>query len=100
MHVVGDMEVGKIKHPIYYDISHQFTVNQQGKDDYMRGRRASLEWTVLPQKQKKQHSVDVENSVSKIVEARSKFQSILLNTIRLECKITIILHGIYTGPFA
>ena len=87
MHVVGDMEVGKIKHPIYYDIFHQFTVNQQGKDDYLRGRRASLEWTVLPQKQKKQHSVDVENSEkdSKIVEARSKFQSILLNTIRLAC---------------
>ena len=87
MHVVGDMEVGKIKHPIYYDIFHQFTVNQQGKDDYMRGRRASLEWTVLPPKQKKQHSVDVESSGkdSKIVEARSKFQSILLNTIRLEC---------------
>ena len=85
MHVVGDMEVGKKKHPIYYDIFHQLTVNQQGKDDYMRGRRASLEWTVLPQKQKKQHSVDVENSVSKIVEARSKFQSILLNTIRLAC---------------
>ena len=61
----------------------------QGRDDYMRRMQASLDLEENKQEAEggKMEEDEVEENRGKalrLAEARSKFQSLLLNTIRLE----------------
>ena len=58
----------------------------QGRDDYIRRMQASLDLEEKKQGDGEKMDEEVENrgKALRLAEARSKFQSLLLNTIRLE----------------
>ena len=58
----------------------------QGRDDYIRRMQASLDLEEKKQGEGEKMDEEVENrgKALRLAEARSKFQSLLLNTIRLE----------------